>query len=134
MPNDGQRLPKPRPNNNDDFHIVPNAEPLAEDEFNAPIGSPDFWGVHARRFEKGLVKTPITVEHPKQTYVLNKGAHYFEIEDARKRSIVCTSCPIRHGGILEAHLLTQYKIEKGVLYFKGKAINKTPLDTEIKTT
>ena len=55
-----------------------------------------------------------------------KGKHYYEIEDIKKRSIVCTSCPIRHGGILESKHLIDYRVEDGVLYFKDKAINETP--------
>jgi len=108
--------------------VIVSNEPIAPDEFDTPLPSSDFWGVHAERFKKGLTKQPIVVEHPKQTYYLNKGDHYFVIENLKKRSIKCISCPIQHGGILEAHLLAHYKLENGVLYFKGKAINTTPKD------
>lgn len=57
---------------------------------------------------------------------LIKGKHYYEIEDVKKRTIVCISCPVRHGGVLEAKHLLDYQIKKGVLYFKGKAVNETP--------
>ena len=125
MPNEEQRLKKPRNNPDSNFIILSN-EPLPADEFDGPAGTPDFWGIHADRFKKGFTKSPITIEHPKQTYILNKGAHYFVVENNQTRSIKCITCPIQHGGILEAKFLTQYRVEDGVLYFKGKAINNTP--------
>lgn len=104
---------------------VANAEPLAPDEFVTPGVGLDLWQTQEKRIQKGLATTPITVEHPKKTYNLSKGVHYFEVENAARKSIVCTSCPVRHGGILEAHLLTRYKLEDGILYLDGQAINQT---------
>lgn len=67
-------------------------------------------------------------ETPVQTYKLNKGPHYYIIENPRSGSIKCISCAIQHGGVLEARFMTRYKVEGGVLYFDGKAINKAPED------
>lgn len=106
--------------------LITSNEPLQEGELDTPSEILDFWGVHAERFKKGLTKNPIVIEHPKQTFTLSKGVHYFVIEDVRRRSIACTSCPVKHGGILEAHMLMDYRVESGVLYYKGKAINQVP--------
>jgi len=116
---------------NSSFLIVNDREPLQEGEFDTPTEILDFWGVHGERFKKGLTKSPIVVEHPKQTYTLSKGAHYFVIEDVRRRSIACITCPVKHGGILEAHMLTQYRLENGVLFYKGRAINELPEKTVV---
>jgi len=117
-------------NNLEDLPIVANSEPLAPDEFKEFEPHPDVWGVHATRFKKGLTKEPIIIEHPKNTVNLSKlmkeSKHHFVLEDVRKRRIVCTSCSLKHGGILDAHELTHYKVEDGVLYYKGVAINRTP--------
>lgn len=127
MPQDEQRLRKPNGNNqNDSFSVIASNEPIAEDEFKSPDTSIDFWETHRIRFEKGLVKEPIVVERPKKTINLSKGEHYFEIENIEKRSIICVTCPAPHGGILESHLLTQYRLADGVLFFRGKPVNKTP--------
>lgn len=126
MQNGEKRLKKPRRNEENNSFIILSNEPLPTDEFDSPVMTPDFWGVHAERFRRGLTKEEIVVEHPKQTYILNKGAHYFIIEDVKKRSIACITCPIRHGGILDAKDLTHYRVEDGVLYFKGKALNQIP--------
>jgi hypothetical protein len=97
--------------------------------------SPDIWHVLELRKKLGTWHGEIKV-HKIKEYHLTKGPHYYVIEDLRKRSVKCISCPISHGGILEAHLLARYKIEDGVLYLDGKPINKTPegfkpaLDTE----
>lgn len=123
MPQDAQRPRNQR--RSEDFSVVTN-EPLPKDEMETPSDVLDFWGVHAERFKRGLTHEPIVVEHPKQTYTLSRGAHYFVIENIRTRSVMCITCPIRHGGILESHMLTQYKLEDGVLFYKGKAINKLP--------
>lgn len=129
MQNDNARQRKPNQNSESGFIEVKNPEPLSPDEFKEYAPHPDFWEVHAERFKKGLTKEPIIVEHPKNTINLSRlmqeGTHYFVVDDPKKRSIVCTKCQTKHGGILEAHLLTQYKLEDGVLYLKGIAINKT---------
>ena len=74
----------------------------------------DIWEVLKIRKEKGLWNGEIKVHEIKE-YNLNKGDHYFIIEDLKKRSVKCISCPISHGGILESHLLTRYTIENGVI-------------------
>jgi hypothetical protein len=110
---------------------IPNPEPLAPDEFVSPNTGLDFWKVHEERLKRGLTTDQIAIEHPKNTFNLSQGRHYYVVEDAAAKSIACTSCPVKHGGILEAHLLTKYTIENGILYFEGKAVNKTPgLDKE----
>jgi hypothetical protein len=67
------------------------------------------------------------VEHIQiKEHNLGKGAKHYFVVDPLKREVTCTSCAFRHGGILEAKHLMDYKIENGVLYFKGVAINETP--------
>lgn len=91
---------------------------------------PDIWEVLKARREKGLWNGEIKVHEIKE-YNLNKGDHYFVIEDIKKRSIKCISCPILHGGLLESNLLSHYRIEDGVLYLDNKAINTTPKNFKI---
>lgn len=112
------------------IRVVVSDEPLDPDEFKPYDPHPDIWGVLQSRFDKGLTTTPITTEHAKSEVNLSRlmqdKPHYFEIEDIRKRIIACTSCPIKHGGILDASDLSQTKIENGVLFYKGEAINRIP--------
>ena len=84
---------------------------------------PDLWKVLQKRKKQGKWDGEIEII-PIKEFNLSKGAHYFVIDNPGKHSIKCISCPISHGGILEAHLLHQYKLEDGVLYLKGKAINE----------
>lgn len=92
---------------------------IAEDE------KPDLFAVLEERKRRGQWKGQVD-RHEVKEYTLSGGQHYYEMESLAKRSIVCTSCPIKHGGILEAHLLGLYELKEGVLYFKGKGINETP--------
>lgn len=130
MQNGNGKPRKPNQERNSGFSPIGNREPLDADEFKQFEPHPDFWSVHAERFAKGLTKEPIITEHPKSTVNLSKlmrdSKHYFVVEDPKRRMVSCSICPMKHGGILEAHLLTQYKIENGVLSFQGKAINETP--------
>lgn len=57
---------------------------------------------------------------------LTSGEHYYIIDDLRTRSVKCISCIKKHGGILESHLLTRYKVENGIIYLDGKATTKAP--------
>jgi len=81
---------------------------------------PDIWA--------HLEKQGVKIERREtKTYSLSlKGKHYFEIEDNRSRSILCTSCPVRHGYKIGAYELKDYTVENGVIYYKGKPLNKTP--------
>lgn len=94
----------------------------------------DIWEVLKARKEKGLWNGEIQI-HKIKEYNLSKGEHYFTIEDIKKRSIKCISCPISHGGILESNLLTRYTLVKGVLSLDGVPTNsvpkgfKVPIDT-----
>lgn len=81
---------------------------------------PDIWEV--ARSRGNTIDTYPVVEYD----LSSNNAHFFEIEDLRKRSVKCTSCKVRHGFILEAHRLHEYKLENGILYLKGKALNRTP--------
>lgn len=114
---------------NEGIRIVMSDEPLDQDEFAPYDPHPDIWGVLQRRFDKGYITTPIVTEHPKSEVNLSKlmqeRSHFFEIVDSRKRIIACTTCELKHGGILDAQDLLYTKIENGVLFYKGKAINKT---------
>lgn len=97
----------------------------AKEELEAPELPKDIFEILEERKKKGLWDGD--VEHIEiKEHNLTKGKHYYEMLDVRKREIVCTSCPIKHGGILEAKLLTRYKLENGVLFLDGKPCNETP--------
>lgn len=85
----------------------------------------DIWAVIKERKRLGLWDGDIET-HEIVEYNLSSGKHYYEIEDLRKRTIVCTSCAIKHGGILEAKLLTHYRLEDGVLYLRDVPVNQKP--------
>lgn len=86
-----------------------------------------FWSTIKWLHERGLHKGDYQ-EYEKPFYNINKGAHYFVVEDPKKRSIRCISCPVKHGGILESHLLTRYLIKNGTLFLDDRPINQTPSD------
>lgn len=96
-----------------------------ENSQNDDDKAPNIWDVLEERKKKGLWDGEIEVI-PIKEHKLVGGEHYYIVSDIRKREITCTSCAIRHGGILEARYLTRYKIEDGILYFDGKAQNSTP--------
>lgn len=100
--------------------LTPNLETENKGE-----GTLDLWAVINERKRLGVWDGDIDT-HDIVEYNLSSGKHYYEIEDLRKRTIVCTSCVIRHGGVLESKLLTHYKIEDGVLYLKGVPVNQKP--------
>lgn len=87
--------------------------------------SPDIWRVLEIRKKLGTWHGDIKIEQIKK-YNLSKGPHYYVVEDLRKRSVKCISCPVSHGGILEAHLLARYKVENGIIYLDGKPTNEAP--------
>jgi len=96
---------------------------LATEEKNSAPGN--IWE-HLRDLKKkGLFKGEITEIIPKD-FNITQAPHYYVVDDLRRRSIKCISCPIIHGGVLEAHLLTRYRIEDGVLYFDDVPTNKVP--------
>lgn len=96
-------------------------------EFKSPDPEPSntFWQKMKWLHERGLHKGDYQ-EYEKPYYNLNKGAHYFVMDDPRKHTIKCVSCPVKHGGILEAHKLSRYTLSEGVLSLDGKAINQVP--------
>lgn len=96
-------------------------------EFQQPEEQPSstFWAKIKWLKERGLHKGDYQ-EYEKPYYNLNKGSHYYVLENSAKRTIKCISCPVKHGGVLEAHLLTRYALKEGVLYLDGKPINQTP--------
>lgn len=83
--------------------------------------------LESRRKELGF-KGEIRTHHGKDLFRSGKDDHYYILTNNRKRIIECISCKIRHGGVLEAHLLTRYKLNGGVLSLDGKEINKAPKD------
>ena len=87
---------------------------------------PDFWQTLAKMKEEGTWEGEIETHEAGKEIPLTKGEHYYIISDRRKRIVECISCPVKHGGILEAHLLTKYKIENGVLYYNDIPTNTTP--------
>jgi len=87
--------------------------------------SSSFWAKIKWLKDRGLHKGDYQ-EYEKPFYNLNKGGHYFVLDNSAKRTIKCISCPVKHGGMLEAHLLTRYALKDGVLSLDGRAINQTP--------
>lgn len=85
---------------------------------------PNIWEILRQRQKDGTFKGEIQTIILKDAINLRGGTHYYIIEDAKKRSIACLSCPVKHGGVLEAHMLSRYRIEDGILYLDGKAKNK----------
>lgn len=77
--------------------------------------------LHERGFHKGDYR-----EYTKPFYNLNKGAHYYVLDNPARRTVKCLSCPVAHGGMLEAHLLTRYRLQDGVLYLDEKPVNVVP--------
>ncbi len=85
----------------------------------------NIWEILRQRKAKGEWQGEIETIVPKTIMNLSSGAHYYEIEDIKKRSVACVTCPIKHGGILEAHLLTRYKVANGIIYLDDKAMTRT---------
>ena len=100
-------------------------EKQLEAELAKPTEQIDIWRVLELRKELGWWDGDIDIV-PIKEFNLSGGVHYFVVENPATRSIRCTSCPISHGGILEAHMLTRYRVENGVLYFDDRPVNKTP--------
>jgi len=96
-------------------------------EFKSPEAETgnSFWQKMKWLHERGLHKGDYQ-EYEKPYYNLNKGGHYYVMDDPRKHTIKCISCPVKHGGILEAHKLSRYRLENGVLFLDDKAINQVP--------
>lgn len=102
-----------------------NNEPNSKKDEKKKEKLPDIWKILEERKKLGLWDGEIKVHQIKE-YPLSKGEHYFIISDNRKREVMCTSCPLKHGGILEAHMLSRYKVKDGVIYLDGKATNTAP--------
>lgn len=103
----------------------PPNELSAKEESEAPEISPDIFEKLKEKKKKGLWSGEI--EHIEiKEHNLTAGKHFYIMEDVRKRSIMCTSCPVKHGGILEAKLLTRYTLEDGVLFLDGKPTHEKP--------
>lgn len=116
--------------NEDKLSDLPRIAPQQGDQpedgkADKPVESQAFWARVKWLQERGMWKGDYR-EYEKPYYNLNKGNHYYVMDDPRKGSIKCLSCPVKHGGILEAHLLTRYTLNEGVLALDGKAINTTP--------
>jgi hypothetical protein len=101
-----------------------NPDSLPED-FKPSAKDVDIWDVLEERKRKGLWDGEIdriTVTE----YDLTKGTHYYEITDARKREVTCNLCPIRHGGVLEAHMLSRYEVKNGIIYLDKMPRTRAP--------
>lgn len=93
---------------------------------------PDIWKILEERKKRGLWDGEIKIHQIKE-YPLSKGEHYFIISNNPAREVMCISCPLQHGGILEAHMLARYKVENGVIYLDGKPTNKASNNSIDKT-
>ena len=104
-------------------------EELKNEEKNAkPEGN--IWETLRALKKKGLFKGDIDEIIPKD-FNLKTGDHYYVIDDLRKHTVKCISCPIIHGGILEAHLLTRYRVENGIIFFDEEPTNTAPKDFRV---
>lgn len=111
--------------NNQEKPILSRAEEEKRDE--SPRG---FWSSLDDLRKKGLHKNPIDEITPID-HNLSSGNHYYVISDVAKREVTCTVCKIRHGGILEAHLLARYEVRDGVIYLDGvPKTRKATIDTQ----
>lgn len=98
-------------------------EPENQNEQQSPDLPENIWEVLRERKKRGLWDGEIEEIVPKE-YNLTQGEHYYEIDDLRQRTVKCSACPITHGGILEAHLLTRYEVKNGIIYLDGKPKTK----------
>lgn len=97
----------------------------AREESKEPDMELDLFEMLEEQEERGLWDGK--VEHIEvREHNLGKGAKHYFVVDPQKREVTCTSCAFKHGGILEAKHLMDYKVENGVLFFKGIAVNETP--------
>ena len=103
----------------------PQPELSEAEESKTPEVVPDIFEELTKRKRKGLYSGDVDHIEIKE-HNLTSGKHFYEFESIQNRTIVCTTCPVRHGGILEAKHLLDYELKAGVLYFKGKACNETP--------
>ena len=101
-----------------------NSEQSEIEESKPPEMPKDLFGELEKRKKRGMWDGEVE-RHEIKEHNITTGKHYYVL-DQKKREVVCTSCPVRHGGILEAKHLMDYKVEDGVLFFKGKACNETP--------
>src|SRR6266498_3357368 len=98
-----------------DFLTVPtqgapiSERELREEEKDSQRKKPNLWDVLAERKRKGLWDGEIERVTIKE-YNLSDLPHFFVL-DNKKREVKCTNCPIEHGGILEAKLLSRYEIK-----------------------
>ncbi len=83
----------------------------------------NIWELLREKKKRGLWNGEIDTI-PIKEFNLTRGKHYFVVEDVRKRSVKCISCPIVHGTYLEAKYLARYTITDGVLALDGKPINE----------
>ena len=80
---------------------------------------PDIWEVAARQGKK--------IKHLRyREFNLTGGEHYWVIDDPRKLTVKCISCPVEHGGIIDARDAVHTKVKDGIIYYKGKPITKKP--------
>ena len=60
----------------------------------------NIWDILEERKKKGLWDGEVEVV-PIKEYALTAGEHYYVVSDPRKGEVTCTSCAIKHGGILD---------------------------------
>lgn len=98
-------------------------KPTSPDDLKKPE-MPNMWTGLAKLKESGDWDGEIETHQVGKEISLTKGEHYYILSDKRKRIVECIACPVKHGGILEAHMLTRYKVEDGVIYLDGEPTNK----------
>lgn len=57
---------------------------------------------------------------------LSSGDHYWKVVNARQGGVICLSCPVIHGGIIDAHELYRTRVYEGVIYLDERAITTKP--------
>lgn len=82
---------------------------------------PDIW---EELEEKGS-----QIEHTEaQEFILTSGKHYYIVNNLARAEVICVSCPVRHGGIIDAYELARTRVKDGVIYLDGIATTRKPRD------
>jgi len=83
---------------------------------------PDIWSVLEQRGHK-IRRSKV------KEFSLTGGKHYWVIDNLKEKSVKCISCPVKHGGIIDAKEAALTTVRDGVIYFKGKPVTEKPEGT-----